>query len=273
MYIQTSIADIAGGMSFTATVRKGQMDALHGQLAIDQLSLFGRPVRNLKADLDKPAGDDSLRIDKIEGELAGGRFAGTVNLAFPDQRPSSYSLGIELKNADMRTVTGGTQEIQGQLSASLALQGEWADSSTRQGRGDAMVVGKKIYQIPLLLGLWDVNPKSLPALSPFNEGTARYSIDGQRITFEQIQMRSSSMVMGGSGWLDFGTKKVRMNFSTDNPNWPTLPLVTDLLQGAKQELMQIQVRGTVQDPKISASALHTIGTTVDEVFSGSGQEK
>jgi hypothetical protein len=271
--MQALISDIFGGMSFNATVRKGKMDGLHGQIAVDQLSLAGRPVRNLKADLDKPAGDDSLRIDKIEGELAGGRFAGAVNLAFPDKRPSSYSLNVVLKNADMRTVTGQAQDIRGQLSASLALEGEWVDTSTRRGRGDATVSGKNIYQIPLLLGLWDVTNLSLPALSPFSEGTARYSVDGQRITFEQIQMRSNTMVMGGSGWLDFGSKQVRMTFSTDNPNWPTLPLVSDLLQGAKQELMQIQVKGTVQDPKVSASTLHTFTTTVDKVFSGNGADK
>ena len=270
--LQALISDIVGGLSFNATVRKGKMDALHGQLAIDQLSLAGRPVRNLKADLDKPTGEDALRIGQIEGELAGGRFAGSVNLAFPDQRPASYSLNLVLKNADMRTVSGQVQDIRGQLSASLALEGEWADVSTRRGRGDATVSGKKMFQIPLLLGLWDVTNLSLPALSPFSEGTARYSVDGQRITFDQIQMRSDTMVMVGSGWLDFGTKKVQMNFSTDNPNWPTVPLVSDLLQGAKQELMQIQVRGTVQDPKVSASTLHTFTTTVDKVFSGNGEE-
>ncbi len=271
--IQALISDIVGGMTFDATVRKGKMDGLHGQIAVDQLSLAGRPVRNLKADLDKPAGEDSLRIDKIDGALGGGRFAGAVNLAFPDKRPASYSLNVELKNADMRTVTGQAQDIRGQLSASLALEGEWDDATTRRGRGDATVSGKDIYQIPLLLGLWDVTNLALPQLSPFSEGTARYNVDGQRITFEQIQMRSNTMVMGGSGWLDFGTKKVRMNFSTDNPNWPTLPLVSDLLQGAKQELMQIQVRGTVQDPKVSASTLHTFTTTVDGVFRGSSAEE
>jgi len=81
------------------------------------------------------------------------------------------------------------------------------------------------------------------------------------------------MVMSGNGWLDFGSKLVRMNFTTDNPNIPKLPIVNDLWQGAKDELLQIQVRGTVQSPKVSAASLHTFTTTVDEVFSGSEKEK
>ena len=195
-------------------------------------------------------------------------FAGSVNLLFPDDKPSSYSLDVVLKNADVRTVAGQNQDIHGQLSASLALEGQWSDESTRRGRGDAMVSGKRMYQIPLLLGLWEVTNLSLPATHPFNEGTASYSVDGKRITFEQIQMRSDSMVMNGSGSLDFGTKKVRMNFTTDNAMLPKLPFIHDLWQGAKQELMQIQIRGTVEEPKVSAAALHTFTTTVDQVFSG-----
>jgi hypothetical protein len=81
--------------------------------------------------------------------------------------------------------------------------------------------------------------------------------------------------MSGSGWLDFGSKQVRLNFTTDNPNLPQIPipLVRDILHGAKQELFQIQIRGTVQSPRVSAASLHTFTTTVDEVLNGSGKDK
>ena len=93
-------------------------------------------------------------------------------------------------------------------------------------------------------------------------------MDGRRVTFEQLQMRGDNLVMNGNGWLDFGTKRVRMNFTTDNPHMAGLPVLHDLWQGAKQELLQIQVRGTVQDPQVKAASLHTFTTTVDEVLSG-----
>ena len=55
-------------------------------------------------------------------------------------------------------------------------------------------------------------------------------------------------------------------------------VVERLLESAVQldyprELLQIQVRGTVQAPKVSAASLHTFTTTVDEVLHGSGKEK
>jgi hypothetical protein len=76
------------------------------------------------------------------------------------------------------------------------------------------------------------------------------------------------MLISGSGQLDFGTRKVDLSFTTDNPNWPKLPILGDILQTAKQELLQIHVKGTLKEPKVSATAMNTVTTTVDEVFKG-----
>lgn len=81
------------------------------------------------------------------------------------------------------------------------------------------------------------------------------------------------MMMQGSGWLDFAGRKVNMTFVTGNPNWAKLPLVHDLLVGAQQELLQIHVRGTVQEPQVSARSFNTFTTTVDEVFKGNNAPK
>ncbi len=271
------LTKIDGAMGFDAAVRRGRMVAFHGEVGLDSPELADRPVKQLKATLDLPAGSDCLNISGIQGEIAGGDIAGQVSVHLPDSGPGNYSMDFAVKNADLREVAkqvaGKGQRIQGQVSASLALQGDWTDPKTRRGRGDVMVSGKEIYQIPLLLGLMEVTNLSLPTSSPFSEGTARYLVEGQRVTFEQIQMRSVSMVMSGNGWLDFDTKKVRMNFTTENPQIPKLPIINDLVAGAREELLQIQVRGTVQNPKVSTSSLHTFTTTVDEVLTGSDQQK
>ena len=266
-----------GALKFDAAVRNGKLSAFRGDLAMEQMSLADRPIRNFRTLVHLPPGSDTLRAADIRGELAGGELAGQMDLIFPDHGPSSYLLDFKVKNADLREmaqqVAGKNQDIRGQASASLALRGEWADPSTRRGRGDVTVAGKEMYQIPLLLGLLEVTNLSLPTSNPFSEGTARYLVEGNRITFQQVQMRSKNLVMSGNGWMDFGSKQVRMNFTTENPNLPTLPLVGGLINTARNELLQIQVRGTIQSPKVSAAAMHTFTTTVDEVFSGSGKEK
>jgi hypothetical protein len=80
------------------------------------------------------------------------------------------------------------------------------------------------------------------------------------------------MTMSGNGYLDFGTKQVRMNLSTDNPGGFKIPFIHDLWQGARQELLKITVRGTVQDPKVEPTSMGTFTTTIDEVFRGEGKK-
>jgi hypothetical protein len=89
--------------------------------------------------------------------------------------------------------------------------------------------------------------------------------------FESIEVRAKDLLISGSGALDFGTKKVNLTFTTDNPNWPKVPILGDIVQSAKHELLQIHVKGTLQEPKVSASAMSTFTTTVDEVLKGDGK--
>jgi hypothetical protein len=175
-----------------------------------------------------------------------------------------------LRDADIRELSGEmNKDLSGRLSASLDLQGDWSDTRTRRGRGDVSVSGKEMYKIPLILGLLQITNLSLPITAPFNQGHARYMVDGQMLTIESLELRSRDMVMSGSGQLDFAKKKVAMSFTTDNPNWPKFPIVGDIIHTAKNELLQIHIKGTLQDPKVSAS--NTVTTTVDEVLRGDGK--
>jgi hypothetical protein len=263
------LADIRGGVELTGSSRAGKLKDLSGAIQVAALSLAGRQVSDFRATLYKPAEQDALQLGKIEAKIASGTMAGEVNFVYPDNSASRYALALVLRNADVPTLTGEReQDIRGQLTASLAVEGSYNDPATRRGRGDVSVVGEQMYRIPLVLGLLQITNLALPITSPFREASARYSINGSRVTLEQIELRAKEMLMQGTGHLDFSSGQVRMTFTTDSAGWPKLPFIGDLLQTARQELLQIQVRGTLQDPKVSATSLNTFTTTVDEVFRG-----
>jgi hypothetical protein len=267
------LANVYGGMDFQTSSKQGKLDTLSGTLKFDSLTLGGRPLRDLKLKLDKPTGKNELRIENIQAKVAGGELAGGVNIFFPDEGANRYRMNLTVRNADVKDLAGETDEdIRGQLTASLALEGDWGEASHRRGRGDVVVAGKQLYHIPLMLGLLQVTNLSLPIGGPFTKGTARYTVDGTRINFDQVDLRADAMMMTGSGYLDFGTKQVRMNLVTDNPAGFKIPFIHDLWQGARQELLKITVRGTVQDPKVEPTSMGTFTTTIDEVFHGEGKK-
>jgi hypothetical protein len=264
------ITDIAGSLSLSGAVRGGKTASLSGKLDLSQLNLAGREVKNFRADLLKPIDQDVFQLGKVQAELAGGELAGQLDLSMPDTGPSQYAINVVLRNADVKDLAQDSdKEIKGQLSASLSVEGNWADPASRRGRGDVTCSGKQMYKIPVVLGLLQITNLALPISKPFNEATCRYSVEGSRVTFEQIELRSDLMTMEGSGHLDFDTRKVKMSFVTDNPRGLKVPFLDELLRGMKNELLQIHVNGTVQEPKVGAAVMNTFTTTVDEVMKGS----
>jgi hypothetical protein len=238
-------------------------------MLLDSVSISGRPLTDVRFDLLQASGHKDIHIDNIGGKVAGGDLAGSVLLTVPDQGPSRYTMNLIIRNADVRELTEEySPDMRGELTASLALEGAWGDARVRRGRGDVVIVGKELYRVPLVLGVLQVTDLSLPIGGPFTRGTARYNIEGTRINFEQMDLRSDQMQVNGTGYLDFGTKQVRMSLATDNPNAFKVPFLHDILQGARQELFQINVRGTVQDPKVEPTSMGTFTTTIDQVFKG-----
>jgi hypothetical protein len=264
------VTDAVGTLALAGGARRGRLAGLTGAVDFSSMNLGARAITNFKCDLIKPEAEDGLRIGKISGTVAGGAVAGQVDLLFPDNGPSRFGVGLVLRNADVATLVGPTKDadkdIKGQLTASLAIEGNWGDAASRRGRGEVAVTGKEMYRVPLVLGLMQVTQLALPISSPFNEAAARYSVEGERVNVEQIELRASNMLMSGSGWIDFATKKVKMSFRTDNPNAWRIPFITELLQGARSEFLQIHVSGSVKEPKVSGSVMSTFTTTVDEVL-------
>jgi hypothetical protein len=264
------LSEVAGMVELAGSVRGGRLSELEGRIDVPSLRLSGRPAANFRANLLKQAELPLLQMEQMQADVAGGDMAGQVLLAFPEQGPSRYVLNLMLRNADLRELSDES-DIRGLLSASVALEGSWDDPSSRRGRGDVQVTGRQLYRIPVVLGLLQVTNLSLPLSSPFNEGTARYSVNGGRVNFEQIELRSATMLMQGSGRLDYDTRKVRLTFVTDSPASLKLPFVHGFLQGVRQELLQIHIHGSIEEPKVGARSFNTFTTTVDEVLRGNGR--
>lgn len=257
-----------GRLMLTTSVREGRLTQIDGGIEAYNMVMAGREVTNFRGKLLKRIDEPGLRLDEMQAEVAGGTMAGRLDYLVSDAGASRYVMDLSLRNADIANLTQeNDRKIQGRLSASLLLEGGWGDMSARRGRGDVSVTGRQIVKLPLMLGLFQITNLALPITGPLSEATARYNIDGPVLTFERVELRGANVLMSGDGRIDFDKKTVRMKFSADNPG-AKIPFIGDLLQSANRELLQIQVRGTVESPKVSATSFGTISTTVDEVFNG-----
>jgi len=273
MEIGLPATDVNGTLDIAGLVRDGNLSRLAGQISADSLNLAGRPATNLKAAIAKSSDDPVLQVSRIQGTLADGELGGEGQITDPESGSSKYDLSLVLRDADVRTLTAPTdKKIQGHLTASLQLSGAWGDPASRRGHGDVRVYGEDLYNLPIMAGLLQITNLALPLTSPFSEATTGYSVDGQRVNFDRIDLKSNEMTMSGSGEMDFDKRKVSLWLVTDNAALVALPVVGPLLHSAKEELLKIHVEGTIQQPKVSASSFDTITTTVDQVFKGDEQK-
>jgi hypothetical protein len=286
------LADVTGTLTLDAAVRRGALDTVTGSIAAESMTVIGRPLRDLKANVAKPPGRPELQLTQVQATLADGELAGSATATYDDapagpaaapassppvRKPSGrFAVDLIVRNADAATVAQWTdpkKPLRGRLSASLALEGSLSNPADRRGRGDVLAVGKEMYELPLILGLAQITNLALPVTAPFTEATARYGVEGRQVTFEEIRVRGDTMLLTGNGRLDFDTKRVALTFTTDNPNAVQIPFLSELWRGAQQELLRINVRGTIEEPKVSAVPMGTFRTTIDEVFNGDAAQR
>ena len=260
---------VSGTIDLEGSSIGGRLGQVTGAIRFQSFNVFDRPGKDLQCSILKPADRDAVQLAKLETQLAGGQFGGQIEAEWPADRPAGYAMRLALDGADIQQLFADTpKDAQGKVSASLMLQGQFADPATRRGGGDVQVQGKQLYQIPILLGLPHITSLALPITSPYNEATARYDLDGQRVLLRKIELRSGSMLMQGNGQIDYATMKMRMNFTTESAAGWKIPLLEPFLKPARDELLQIQVTGTVQAPKVSASSFQTFTTVIDAVLKG-----
>ena len=261
---------INGSVDFTGSTRLGVLTDLTGDFNVPSMELSGRQATDVKTQLMKRPGQNAMKLSQIGAQMVGGQLAGQIDWTYPDTGPSRYAMALVLRNADVKALTGDTMpDAHGTVSASLSMEGDFNDPYSRRGGGDVSVTGDQLYRIPLVLGLLQVTSLTLPITSPFNDGACKYTIDGTRVSFDQIELRAKEMMISGNGHLDFDTGRVGLSFtSQSNSTWLKVPVVNDLLQGARNELLTIHVRGTIQQPQVSGSSMNTFATTVDEIFKG-----
>ena len=265
------IADLDGTADVAGTYENGELHEVSGDFAASKFTAAARPGADLRGRFNLPAGSRVLSFDDLSASVAGGTLGGDVTLTFGETAAdkTKYRVGFGVRDADVRKLVssaGKEADFGGNLTARLDLEGTFEDAASRRGRGEVLVEGRKLYDLPLVLGVLQVTNLALPIAEPFREATARFNIDGPRVVFDTISLGAADMRMSGQGTLDFDSQKVDLTFTTSNHGWAAIPLLGNIVGMARDELLRIHVRGTLQKPEVSAGTLPTVTSTIDEVF-------
>ncbi len=154
----------------------------------------------------------------------------------------------------------------GLLSAGLTIRIPTDDPSQRQGRGVVTVRDAKLYDRPITLALLQAANLGLPNESSFDRASARYLIFGDTVQFDDIRFEAPAFVIAGTGTMDFPSNELNLRMVTHNPAAPDLGPVSELVRTFKDELLGIEVRGTLAEPKARVVTLEGFFRSWGRVF-------
>ncbi|QNN21633.1 hypothetical protein HED60_04875 [Planctomycetales bacterium ZRK34] len=246
----------------------------------DRLLAASRPVEDLTLKLRNVAGSDRVLLTDLAGRCAEGRIGGQgaftmstgdyqLQLALSEARLGQLMVYDDASEAPKKP---DAKPINGTLSASIALDGSWADRKKLRGRGDLIVRGADLRGVPLAVGLLKISHLKLPVNDPFDTAQVSYYIRGGNFVFENISLTSPTMQLAGRGVMTYPETQLDLALTSSNPKGLKLGPFTDLVDGFRDQLMTIHITGTLDDPNTSVDQFSGLTRAWHDVFGPAAAE-
>ncbi len=285
--IGVPVTDLRGGMTINVVKARGQkLPLIDLQLDADQLIVAQRLIRPLTMSLSTRDRADILSLDELRGTMYNGILIGSGAVLLGS--PSLYRFDLTLHDVEVEPfihpeLSPATEEPitdvpadereplvrkleSGLLSASLSIEADYNRDASRRGRGALYVRDASLYKQPISLAILHAINLSLPGAGSFDRASARYLLDGDDIHFDFIRFEAPSLVVAGSGRMDFATRELDLTMNTRNPGALQLGPISDMLNVFKDEVVTIRVTGPLDDPYARGSSFTGLRKTWSDLF-------
>ncbi|MCD4699920.1 MAG: AsmA-like C-terminal region-containing protein, partial [Phycisphaerae bacterium] len=236
------------------------------------LQVGPRRLEKITARLHKTAKSPMLMIDKISGQVFGGRVAGFAQVRLSE--PAKYGLSLSVENIKLAEFLKTDakdpkqpREVAGVLAGNIQLTAAVGDRASRRATGRLRIEQAKMYRLPILLGFLHVVNLTLPTGNAFHTGQIDYYLEGDTLVFREIHLQGSALSMLGAGKMNMKSRKLNLTFLTGAPRkLPRLAALSDVLEGIASQLMTIRVTGTLDKPRVKTTALRGLDATMRELL-------
>jgi hypothetical protein len=206
----------------------------------------------------------------LTGVLCGGAVAADCWVALgPTPR---YQFQASLVEADLarfaQEAVAGRQKLSGKVAANLELRGEGRGLYALSGRGNLTLRDADIYELPLMVALLKILSVRPPDATAFTESDMQFWIKGNHVYFNRLNFNGDAISLRGSGEMDFD-RQIKLNFhAAVGKRELNIPIVRELMKGASQQFMQIQVTGSVDAPVTNSVAFPGVNQAFRELEAG-----
>ncbi len=263
---------ITGGIRLVGR-SDGRSAITAGELGIDSLICKDMQLTNVRG----PMWSDSAQLlfgepackqqnqppRRLTADAYGGSLATNVEVLHgdnPTYKVDSHVGGVSLARF-MSERLGGPNDMSGTVSGTLVVSGTGHSNETLSGSGEMHVVDANIYELPPLVAMLKVLSNRTPNSTAFNRCDAKFTIQGEHVKFDVLNLLGDAVSLYGKGETDFNHKLDLTFFTLIGP--ADIPIWKTLAGHVSQQSLQIKVAGTFEHPETSRKALPAMNDMLD----------
>ncbi|MEM9084257.1 MAG: hypothetical protein AAGB34_11720, partial [Planctomycetota bacterium] len=221
-----------------------------------------------------------MRARTYEGVLSG-RAAITLDPNDPKQGDYEFSAEISRINFGKMLLEVGAIDPdtnpeynpeRGELSANIAVTGKLNDDSTRRGRGLLRIQDGDILDAPGIIPILTLSNLQIPTGEVPDLAYTDFYVQGDRIVYPEITITQAAgeRAYEGSFWIEGSGEMLWPDLDLDlrfvTRGRRHIPLVSELLQGVRDEIVTTRVTGTLYDPIMRYEQLTATRQLIDSIF-------
>ncbi|MFQ5429827.1 MAG: AsmA-like C-terminal domain-containing protein [Phycisphaerae bacterium] len=250
--------------------------SLEADAACKQAVLAGWQLQNIKARIRTDSAEKRILITDGNADLYGGEAMGFARIDLDEAR-SSYEASFTMhdlqlsryldlhraKRADPEGGPGST--ARGSVSGNFVLRGKTGRGGYREGFGEAFLSEAQVWKLPVFLAIFQVLNLT-PDENVFHDGRLEFYLSGDTLTFHKIDLQGKAMSFIGGGTLDLRTDQLDVTLLAGSPVRVRVPLLTEIIEGASREIMEVRITGTLAKPNIRPQPLKSLGVVLKTLF-------
>jgi len=215
----------------------------------------------------QPAAGKPASPRPLTARLFGGTLYGDVWVALGEV--SQYAVRAHLAQGDLsraaREVIAGKQDLRGAIYADVELAGAGRSLNALGGRGRLWLREADVYELSVMVRLLKILSIREPNRTAFSKSDVDFVVRGGHIYFPRINFNGDAVSLLGQGEMDF-QKNVHLTFhAVVGRDEVHVPILREVMGGASQQVMQIQVDGPLTGPEVRKIAFPGVNQALQQL--------
>lgn len=269
------VRDLTGSVSGRGAVLADGGIELNARVNLTQAVLGGWHLENVKAHLVSDSATRALYVEDFSAAAYGGEAVGFAEVEFMPGGPA-YQLSatarelqldryMQVHHLGRRGRASDPVAARGSVYGNLVMRGRAGKHGQREAAGEVFVREAQVCHLPIMLAVFRVLNLA-PDENAFHDGWLKFSLLGDELTFQRIDLQGSALSFVGGGKMNLRDRRLEVILLAGSPLRLRVPILTELLEGASRDLMEVRVTGTPEDPRITPQSLENLSEVLKALF-------